>query len=106
MPGKDSQKTKSDARVSELLRLANSATAGRFEDLECPTCRRNAVSVWFTHPAADVYRMWFVCADCDFHSRAQLADRPSYFLESRVHPELEERDRAILKQSIFKGPSQ
>jgi len=46
-----------------------------------------SVSVWFTHPAEDVYRTWFLCSDCDFHTRAQLVDRPPCFLEGRVNDE-------------------
>src|SRR5260221_909069 len=89
-------RTRSAARVSDLLLLENEAAAGRFEGIECPKCRHASVSVSFTHPAADVYRTWFICSDCDFHTRAQHADRPPYFSESRINTESEERDLLIL----------
>jgi hypothetical protein len=95
-----------DEDLSVQLRLLNEAAAGRFDDLECPKCRRPAVSVWFTHPAADVYRTWFICADCDFHTRAQNTERPNFFSEARVSTDLEERDLSILKESLFKRPPQ
>jgi len=84
------------------LRLLAEADAGRFDDLECPQCRQTAVSVWFTHPAADVYRTWFICANCSFHTRAQNTERPRSFSETRVSTDLEERDLSILRQSLFK----
>jgi hypothetical protein len=100
------QNPKSDARLSLYERLANDAEAGRLEDLECPKCRQAAVSVWFTHPAANTYRAWFICNDCDFHSRAQYSGRPRFFSEDRVSTELQERDLAILKQARIKKPPQ
>lgn len=39
----------------ELAFSINEAAAGHLDDLECPKCRQAAVSVWFTHPANDVY---------------------------------------------------
>lgn len=105
MPSENSQNPNSGSqKVSELLRLANEAAAGHFDDLGCPKCGHTAISVWFTHPAPDVYRIWFICADCDFHTRAQVADKPSYFTESRISTELEERDLLTLKQAKFKRP--
>ena len=93
-----------DDRLSLQLRLLNEAAAGHLDDLQCPNCRQAAISVWFTHPAADVYRTWFICFNCDFHSRAQNTEKPLFFSEHRVSTELEEKDMAILRQSIFKRP--
>jgi hypothetical protein len=90
--------------LSLQVRLVHEADAGCLDDLECPKCRHSAVSVWFTHPAADVYRTWFLCVNCDFHTRAQNTEKPRFFSEDRVNTELEEKDLAILRQSIFKRP--
>jgi hypothetical protein len=106
MPRESSPNPNSDERLTSQLRLLNEAAAGRIEDLECPNCGHAAVSVWFTHPAADMYRTWFICADCDFHARAQNTIRPSFFSEDRVNTDLEEHDLSILKQSLFKRPPQ
>lgn len=100
------QNPSNNERVAELLRLANEAAAGHLDELECPECQHSAISVWFTHPSPEVYRTWFICGDCGFHTRAQLADKPPYFTESRVSTDLEERDLLILKQAKFKRPPQ
>lgn len=105
MPIENSQNPKiTDDVLSLQLCLLNEADAGRLDDLECPQCRLEAVSVWFTHPAADVYRTWFICVNCDFHTRAQNTQKPSFFSEDRVSTQLEDKDLAILKRSIFKRP--
>jgi hypothetical protein len=61
MPTESSPNLNNDERLSLQLRLLNEAAAGHLDDLECPKCREAAVSVWFMHPAADVYRTW--CGD-------------------------------------------
>jgi hypothetical protein len=61
MPTESSPNLNNDERLSLQLRLLNKAAAGYLDDLECPKCREAAVSVWFMHPAADVYRTW--CGD-------------------------------------------
>jgi hypothetical protein len=106
MPTESSPNLNNDERLSLQLRLLNEAATGHLDELECPKCRQAAVSVWFTHPAADVYRTWFICVNCDFHSRAQNTEKPLFFSEDRVSTELEEKDLAILKQSLFKRPPQ
>jgi transposase-like protein len=92
--------------LSTHLQLLQEAAVGRLENLECPSCKQATVSVWFSHPAADTYRTWFICAACDFHSRAQNTERPAFFSEDRVSTELEEHDLSILRQTIFKRPPQ
>jgi ribosomal protein S27E len=104
MTARESNTADADKRVSELMRLAQEADAGRFENLECPQCRQKTVTVWFTHPTMDVYRMWYICAACNFHSRAQVSGRPANFSESRINKKLEEYDLAILDQCVFKLP--
>lgn len=106
MPSEDFQNPHNDKALLSQLRLLDEAATGHLEELECPNCHQAAVSVWFTHPAADTYRTWFICADCDFHTRAQNTDRPRFFSEDRVRTDLEEHDLSILKQSIFKRPPQ
>jgi hypothetical protein len=106
MPTESSPNPNNDERLLLQLRLLNEAATGHLDELECPKCRQAAVSVWFTHPAADVYRTWFICVNCDFHSRAQNTEKPLFFSEDRVSTELEEKDLAILKQSLFKRPPQ
>jgi len=96
----------SDERISGYLHLMNEALAGRFDDLQCPTCRQQAVSVWFTHPTVDRYFTWFICADCRFHTWAEHAEKPPFFSEDRVSTELQEQDLAMLKRSRFKMPPQ
>ena len=104
MSTENSQNQSNNERVSLHVRLLKEAAAGRLDDLECPKCRQPAVSVWFTHPAADFYRTWFICVNCDFHTRAQNAEKPPFFSEDRVSTELDEKDVAILRQSLFKRP--
>ncbi len=105
MPTENSQNPRrTNEELSLQLRLLKGANAGRLDDLECPKCRLAAVSVWFTHPVADVYRTWFICVNCDFHTRAQNTEKPRFFSEDRVNTELEEKDLAILRRSLFKRP--
>jgi hypothetical protein len=106
MPSEKSQPLPSDERLSVQLRLLDEAAAGRLDDLECPDCRQAAVSVWFTHPAADIYRTWFICADCPFYTRAQNTEPPHFFSEDRVNTDLEEQDLSILRGALFKRPPQ
>lgn len=102
MPRESSKKHRNEERLSAQLRLLNEATAGHLEDLECPKCRQAAVSVWFTHPAADTYRTWFICANCDFNTRVQNTEKPMFFSQDRVSTDLEERDLSIFKQLLLK----
>lgn len=104
MPRERSQNP--DSGLSSQLRLLQDAANGRLENLECPNCRHAAVSAWFTHPAADTYRTWFICGDCDFHTRVQNTERPHFFSEDRVNTDLEERDLSVLRQTIFRRPPQ
>jgi hypothetical protein len=92
-------------KVRLQLRLPEQAAIGRLDDLECPQCGHKAVSVWFTHPAANIYRTWFGCSHCNFITRAQNSTRPPFFSEARVRQDLEERDLVALESSVFKAPS-
>ncbi len=99
-----SAKKSNDERLRVHLHLLNEAASGRLDSLECPKCREKTVSVWFTHPAADFYRTWFLCTGCDFHTRAQETAKPAFFTESRVRTDLQEKDRAILNAAKIKRP--
>jgi hypothetical protein len=105
MPQEKSQ-NRTNNELSKQMHLLQEAAIGRLNNLECPNCRHAAVSVWFSRPAADMYRTWFICADCDFRTRAQNTERPPFFSNDRVSTELEERDIAIVRQTIFKRPPQ
>src|SRR5215469_10954788 len=96
--------TRTNNGLMKQMHLLEEAAIGHLDNLECPKCRHMAVSVWFSHPVPDVYRTWFICADCDFHSRAQNTEKPRFFSDDRVNTVLEEGDIAIVRQSIFKRP--
>jgi hypothetical protein len=96
----------SEERVALHVRLAWEASAGHLDGLQCPECRQAAVSVWFTHPAEDTYRTWFVCDHCHYRTRAQCTERPPFFSEDRVNAELQERDLAGLKWARSMEPPQ
>ncbi|MCK6481177.1 MAG: hypothetical protein HUU26_01000 [Gemmatimonadaceae bacterium] len=79
--------------VEKRLAILRSAAAGILDGLPCPDCGRDSVSVRFTNPSGDEFRTWFLCSACDFRMRAQNSGRPPHFTESRIDPDLEERDR-------------
>jgi hypothetical protein len=93
-------------RMRLHTRLLDQAAAGLLDNLGCPNCAEPSVFVWFTRPAANAYRTWFICADCDFHTRVQNTERPQSFSEDRVSTDLEERDLLILKKARSKSPPQ
>jgi hypothetical protein len=63
--------------------LLEAAAEGKLDGLSCPRCQCPDVSVWFTHPADDLYRTWFVCGRCGFEMRAQNAGRPPHYSAER-----------------------
>jgi hypothetical protein len=102
----DGETNITDERLRPYIRLLTQANAGQLDSLECPGCGRMAVSVWFTCPAVNTYRTWFICSDCEFHTRVQDTQKPPFFSEDRVSTDLQERDLMTLKQSRFKRPPQ
>lgn len=90
-----------DDRIEIHLQLVKAAEQGRLNSLQCPLCNRPEVSVWFTLPAPDQYRTWFVCENCDFHTRAQSSNKPKYFTQTRVKPKLDELDVASLNSPLL-----
>src|SRR5215469_4586224 len=93
-----------DDRLSSQLDLLRQTAEGNLDDLLCPTCGTERVSVWFTQPAPNEYRTWFLCGNCDFHTRVHNLGKPTHFADSRRRLDLEERDRMILQQAAVKKP--
>lgn len=79
------------------LELLKEVDSGKLDNLGCPKCGHCAVSAWFTNPAPEEYRTWLTCAECDFWTHVINSTRPSWFSESRVSSDLQEKDAAILK---------
>jgi hypothetical protein len=93
-----------DDRVARIVGLAGQADLGLLEGLRCPDCGTLAVEVWFSHPAENEYRVWFLCSTCNFQTRAQVAEKPTFYSEERLRQDLEARDEAIRDSTIFKNP--
>jgi hypothetical protein len=93
-----------DDRIGSYVSLVKAVDEGRLDCLVCPDCYRGAVSAWFTEPAEDEYRFWFLCTECEFHSRAHCVEKPRFFSEDRRRMDLEERDSSIFKNAIFRRP--
>jgi hypothetical protein len=102
--------TMDTARNEEAVRLRmallEEASKGRYENLECLDCRKLGASIWFTNPATGEYRTWLLCAFCDFHSHVTNTGKAPYFTEDRRRKDLEERDKAVLNQMVFKKPQE
>ena len=86
--GKDIS-TKQDLLKAETD-LLWAADSGKLDSLDCPSCHRQTVSVWFTHPKPDIYREWFVCTSCSFSFRALIGGIPKHYFESRINQKLQE----------------
>ena len=104
MQSENSETLSNAERALLQVRLLQEAVTGRLDNLECPKCHHATVSVWFTHPAADAYRTWVICTNCDFRFRAQNADRPPHFSEDRRRKDLEEADLSVMKRTVLKPP--
>jgi hypothetical protein len=100
----DPENAVGSGRVKSYASLAAAAENGHLDSLECPVCHRDAVSAWFSNPAAGVFRTWFLCRECSFSSRTQNAGQPRFFSQSRRRTDLEERDREILSKPVFRSP--
>src|ERR1019366_3400012 len=59
------------AEIAARLPLIQAAADGSLDELRCPRCECQTVSVYFTRPAPEEYRTWFVCSACDFSMRTQ-----------------------------------
>jgi hypothetical protein len=71
---------------------------GKLDDIECPRCQRAAMSVRFSRPSQDVYRLWFLCCSCQYTVRVQCAARPPCFSADRVDDKLTAYDTDLLQQ--------
>ena len=88
-------------RLEAHVSLARAAESGTLDSLECPDCHKLAVSVRFTQPQKGLYRTWFICSECTFHTRAQDSGRPAHYSEERVDKYLEEYDSDLLSKMRF-----
>jgi hypothetical protein len=101
MPSGNSKDSQIEERVAMHARLTYEADSGRLENIQCPSCRKLSVSVWFTNPSGGVYRTWFLCNTCYFHSRVQNKGTPHFYSTGRCRADLGEYDALILEQSVF-----
>jgi len=71
------------ANAQARLLLVQAASEGKLDELRCPQCECQTVSVYFTRPTPTEYHTWFVCSNCDFSMRAQNSSKPEPYSESR-----------------------
>jgi hypothetical protein len=88
--------------LNERLWLARASEEGILDNLPCPDCHNDSVSVRFTHPAANEYRTWYVCKCCSFKMRTHDTERPPYYHNDRVDEQLQAYDSDLLKKMLFK----
>jgi RNase P subunit RPR2 len=70
-------------KLNEALTLAREALEGKLDELRCPKCEGQSVSVYFRRQTPKEYHTWFVCSNCDFSMRAQNYSKPEYYSEDR-----------------------
>jgi hypothetical protein len=91
-------------RLTEIQNLLVAEEGGVLDGLECPDCHMLSVSVRYTQPKEGVYRTWFLCSECVFQQRVQMAAKPKYFSIERVDERLQAYDVDILEKCHFKLP--
>lgn len=91
-------------RLAEIQNLLSAEDAGVLDGLDCPDCHLRSVSVRYTEPQEGVYRLWFLCSQCKFQQRVQLAGKPKHFSIERVDERLQKYDADILEKCHFKLP--
>jgi hypothetical protein len=89
----------SNSELAGRLNLLRELDSGLLDGLSCPSCSKQMVSVWFSHPTEAVYRTWFVCANCSFEMRAQNTSPPRLYSEERLSHELDTYDGRLLKKA-------
>jgi hypothetical protein len=99
-----SELKKAKVPLDRMIALLNDSAAGRLDRLTCPKCNELTISVWFTNPAEGEFRTWFLCSNCDFHTRAHKSDKPAFFSADRVRDDLEAQDRSIIEKAVFRRP--
>ena len=93
MNPEDSLRQRADAQARLLLVIA--AAEGKLDDLHCPQCGYETVSVFFARPSSAEYHTWFACSNCGFTMRAQNSAKPAHYSL--------DRDRTGQKVSIAEG---
>jgi transcription elongation factor Elf1 len=73
----------SQRQVADGLALAQAASKGKLDELDCPQCEHQTVSVFFTRPTPKEYHTWFVCSNCDYSVRFQNSGRPEFYSPDR-----------------------
>jgi hypothetical protein len=94
----------SDITADQISKLTWDADTGNLDALQCPRCKALAVSVSFTHPASDAYRVYFRCSECSFWMTGRHAGKPAYFSDERVDHKLQTQDIELLKKIKFPRP--
>jgi hypothetical protein len=89
-------------RLAEIQNLLVAEKLGVLDGLECPDCHLHSVSVRYTEPQKSVYRTWFLCSECAFQQRVQMAAKPRHFSIERVDERLQAYDADILDKCHFK----
>lgn len=89
--------------LESSIEILKATDAGQFDGLKCPGCHALTIRAWFTIPAANEYRIWAICDECDWEQRAICDGRPRSFDPGRVNQRLEEYDRQLLARLRFKG---
>ena len=93
-------------RLAQIQNLLVAEQNGVLDRLECPDCHLNSVFVRYTEPQKGVYRTWFLCSECSFKERIQIAGKPKHFSMERVDERLQAYDADILEKCHFKLPNQ
>jgi predicted RNA-binding Zn-ribbon protein involved in translation (DUF1610 family) len=75
------------ADVQARLLLVQAASEGKLDELRCPQCESQALSVTFSRSSDGQYRTWFDCPNCGFSMRAQNSGLPAFFSEERLRPD-------------------
>lgn len=73
----------SQRQVADGLALAQAASEGKLDELRCPQCKCQTVSVYYTRQTASEYHTWFTCSNCDFSMRAQNSSKPEFYTPDR-----------------------
>ncbi len=67
------------ADAQARLLLVQAASEGKLDELRCPQCECQTVSVFFTRPIPEEYHTWFACGNCGFSMRAQNSSKPAFY---------------------------
>jgi len=96
------ERNPSRTEVEETVALLKALVSGSIDEIECPSCRRHCMRVWFTNPAQAEFRTWFVCSHCGAKRRVQDSCRPRFYREDLRNKELEAYDRELLSSRRLK----